>query len=208
MDLYYSPMTCALASHIVCLEAQLPVTLHRVDRATHFVDGDDFFKVHPMGKVPALVCDDGRVLTENVAVLLFLRDRADGARGDRALSPASFAYYDLVRWLSFVATELHKQVLAPLFLLTPAHEAVRQFSREAAARPLAVLEQHLAQRPMLLGDDFTVADAYLFWALTLLPHGGIPLERYPALRSYRKRLRQRPAFDAALRREQAELTAT
>src|SRR4051812_998114 len=114
MELFYSPLACSLAAHIVCLEAGINVTLRRTDLPTGRVEGGgDLARINPMGCVPTLVLDDGRVLTENIAVLLFLGDREPG----RSLAPApdTYARYEVTRWLSFVATELHKKVNAPIF---------------------------------------------------------------------------------------------
>jgi glutathione S-transferase len=212
MELYYSPLSCSAAAHIVAVEAGLPLTLRRTDLATKRVDGPlaDLRDLNPIGKVPTLVCDDGLVLTESVAVLLFLGDQSPP---DRRLMPphASPARYEVVKWLSFVATELHKRVHAQIFALDPPPEAVKQFSREAAAQPLSVLEAHLRDRAVLVGDAFTVADAYLVWALTILPFGGVPLDPSPSLRAYHERHVARDAVRTVLkaeRREYQELAAS
>ena len=67
-----------------------------------------------------------------------------------------------------------------------------------ASAPLAHVAAHLETREHLLGDHFTVADAYLFWALFVAPHGGLPLDAYPALAKYVARLQKRPSIQAAL----------
>jgi glutathione S-transferase len=121
------------------------------------------------------------------------------------LAPAmrSFARYDLFRWLSFVGTELHKQCLAPMFgASTP--EAVKTHAREAVHRPLRVAEQHLCARESLLGSGFSVADAYLWWALTLLQYAKVPFDAYPSLRAFYLRHLARPAVAAALSYERAQ----
>lgn len=126
-------------------------------------------------------------------------DRLADRAPERRLAPAHDAYerYELLRWLSFIGTELHKKTLAVIF--TPdAPEPVKDFARGAVHKPLAVLEAELSGRETLLGGEFSVADAYLFWALTLMPHADIPLDRYPVLRSYQKRHSARPAVQAAL----------
>ena len=199
MKLYYSPFACSLATHIVLREAGLDVSLEQIDLATKQVaDGTDLRHVNPMGQVPTLVTDDGAVVTENVTVLTWLGDRVP----ERALvpPPASNERYELTRWLSFVATEVHKKGLAPIFDLK-APEAVKAYARNALAPALAHLEQLLAERDYLIGAQYTVADAYLFWALTIAPHGGVPLDPYPKLRAYHARILERPAVRAAMRFE-------
>lgn len=203
MELYYSPFACSLAPHIVCREARLPVVLRRVDLATARAEGSpDYSQLNPLAQVPTLVLDDGRVLTENLAVLLWLGGQAP----DRGLVPPVTEpdYYQVLRWLSFVATELHKNVLYRLFSRT-AVEELKHHARASADRPLAVLERHLTGRTtVLVGDQFTVADAHLMWALTILPFGGIALDPYPAVRAYHARHLQRGAVAAAIEHERRE----
>ncbi|MEZ4402383.1 MAG: glutathione binding-like protein [Kofleriaceae bacterium] len=201
MELYYSPFACSLAAHIVAREADLEVALRRVDLTTKLVEGGgDLRAVNPMGQVPTLVTDDGHALTENSAVLSYLGDRAP----DRGLTPppASVARYELQRWLSFVGTEVHKQGLAAVFGVdTPA--AVKAHGRASLARPLAVLDAHLATAKTLVSTGFTVADAYLVWALVLVPVAGVSLDLYPAVQAYQARQVARPAVAAALAVERA-----
>lgn len=196
MKLYYSPFACSLAAHIACREAGFDVELARVDLASKRVEGGgDLHAINPMGQVPTLVDDDGRVLTENSALLTHLADRAAG----RGLAPRPDApdRYELARWLSFVGAEVHKKGLALVFG-PDCPDAVRDYARGAIQKPLGVLERHLATRDALLGDGFTVADAYLLWALVIAPHGGVSLDGYPALRAYHKRHAARPAVRAAI----------
>jgi glutathione S-transferase len=185
MKLYYSPFACSLASHIACREAGLEVSLERSDLATKRVEGgEDLFGLNPLGQVPTLMTD--------------IADRAPQTQ----LAPAhdQFERYELSRWLSFVGTELHKKGLALIFAPdTP--DAVKDFARASIHKPLQVVEAHLATREVLIGQHFTVADAYLFWALTVAPFGGVSLDAYPALQAYQQRQLARPAVRAALRYE-------
>ena len=203
MELYYSPLACSLAPHIVCREANLPITMRRVDLATKLVDGcPDFHALNPLAQVPTLVLDDGQVLTENLAVLLWLGSQAPA---HRLVPPAGTpAYYRVLRWLSFTATELHKHVLFRVLALV-AVESEKSHGRAAAAAPLAALERHFATgTPQLIGEQFTVADAHVTWALTLMPAAGVPLEPYPAVRAYLARQHQRPSVAAVLELERRE----
>jgi glutathione S-transferase len=198
MKLYYSPFACSLAAHIACREADLPVTLIRTELSTkHTQGGGDLFSLNPMGQVPTLVTDDGYVLTENVAVLSYLADRARGAKAE---PESPFERYEQTRWLSFVSTEVHKKVLAMIFG-ADSPDAVKDHGRAVAKRALSHLAAHLDTRDTLLGDAFSTADAYLFWALTLMPHAGISLEPYPSLARYHARHLARPAVKAVLRFE-------
>lgn len=195
MKLYYSPFACSMAAHIAIREADLDVELVRVELPTkRTASGSDLFVDNPMGQVPTLVLDDERILTENVAVLFYLAERVPSAK------PRD--QYELVRWLSFVSTELHKRILAPIY--NPCPGAVKDFARTCGDRAFAVLNAHLESRDTLLGEEFTAADAYLFWALMLMPHSGISLDPYPTLQAYHERHRKRPAVRDVLRYEKAE----
>lgn len=204
MKLYYSPFACSLAAHIVCREAGVEPELVRVDLPTkRTAEGSNLFAENPMGQVPTLVLPGGRILTENVAVLAFLGDRMPKGSGLSMQSEPSDGY-EITRWLSFVSTEIHKRVLWPIYSNTTP-DAVKTYARESAGQSLSVIATRLESRNTLIGDSFTAADAYLFWALTLLPHAGVPLEPYPALLRYRKAHRGRPAVHAALTLEKAQL---
>ena len=205
MELFVSPFSCSFASRIVCLEANVPVTLRSVAlRKKDRPIDESLFEKNSFGQVPTLVLDDGRTLTENAAVLLFLGDRD----ASHSLTPLhdSFERYELVQMLSFLGTELHKKINAQIFAFD-VPEAVRAHAREASVAPLTHLENQVRDRETLLGNHFTVADAYLFWALTILPHGGVSLEPYPALRAYHARHAERPAVRAALATETREYSA-
>lgn len=205
MELIYAPFACSLAAHIACLEAGLPVTLIRVDLATKdFENGGSLWTVNPKGQVPTLRLDDGGVLTEGAAVLQYIADR----KPESGLAPphGSMDRYRLVAWLNFIATELHKRVFYPVFAPDmPA--AAKQEARAAAPAKLAILERQLAGRPagrpFLVGDCFSVADAYLFWWLQLLPRAGIETGNRPAVLGFIAACRARPGVQLALARETA-----
>ena len=204
MKLFYSPFACSLASHITCREAGLEVELARVELSSKRVEGGtDLYTWNPMGQVPTLVTDDDHAITENAAVLTYLADRVPAL--GHAPPRAEMDRYELTRWISFGGTEIHKKGLALIFGLDST-DPLKEFARGAIAKPLGVVAKHLETREVLVGDRFSVADAYLFWALTIAPHGGVSLEPFPVLRAYQQRMYARPAVQAAVRfeREQRE----
>lgn len=200
MKLYYAPGACSLAPHIALREGQRRFDLERVDLKSHrTASGGDFTIINPKGYVPALQLDGAgsMVLTEVGAILQYVADLAPAAH----LAPQSgtFARYHLQEWLSFISGELHKQ-FGPLFVpTTPAAVAERQ--RGKIGDRLLYLQDVLNDRAYLLGESFTVADAYLFVMLQWCPNHGIDVQQYPNLDDYESRLARRPAVVAALSAE-------
>ena len=196
MELFILPMSCSFAAHVACLEAGLTPTLRRVSRDSKLLDdGTAYASFAPKTHVPAIRTDDGWVLTESSAVLQYIADLAP----DKHLAPPTGTRerYELAEWLNFIATEVHKKHLWPIFSskVSPEH---KEWARANAAPMLEHIERHLSTRPYLLGDHFTVPDAYLFWALFIAPHGKLSLEPYPSLRAYVERIRPRRSVTAAL----------
>lgn len=198
MKLYYSPGACSLSPHIVMRELGLPVDLVKVDLgARKTADGGDYLAINPKGYVPVLQLDDGSVLTEGPAIVQYLADRSPASK----LAPAagSMERYRLVEWLNFLTSEIHKG-FSPLFRPT-ATEGTKAMFREALARRFDYLSDWLRDRTYLMGDRFTVADAYLFTLLGWCRLTQIDLSKWPVLTTYRERIAARPAVRAAMKAE-------
>lgn len=199
MQLYYKPGACSLASHIVLEELGQPFDIERVDTAAGTTEtGADFTAINPKGYVPALQLDDGQVLSEGAAILQFLADR----RPDAGLAPAAgtLARARLQEHLNYVASELHK-AFGPFFA-AGSTEAEKADAETSVAAKLDRVEAVLADgRSYLLGDAFSVADAYLFVVASWARPSGIDLERWPKLRAYVTRVARRDAVRRAVRSE-------
>ena len=196
MKLYYAPGACSLSPHIVLREAGIQADLEQVDLKTKRTKSNaDFTAINPKGQVPALVLDDGQVLTEGPAVIQYLADRKPEAK----LAPpnGTIERYRLQEWLNFITSELHKSFGA---LFNPAVPAdYKQFAKDLIASRFAYVDQHLAQHgPFLMGSQFTVADAYLFTILNWAPMLKVDLSPYPALTQFQARVAARPAVRRAL----------
>jgi glutathione S-transferase len=198
LTLYYAPGACSISPHVALREAGLPFQLEKVDFKTGktLADGTWFGTVNPKGYVPALKLDDGRVITEGVAIVQYIADLKPESR----LAPpcGTFERVRLHEWLNFIATELHKG-LAPMFgHLAP--EAMKEAAKEKLAMRLAFVETSMSGQPYLLGDSFNVADGYLLYVLRAwqrAAHGSLT----PALADYYARLLARPSVQAALAAE-------
>lgn len=200
MKLYYSPGASSLAAHIALREAERGFDMERVDLRSHLTaHGVDYLTINPKGRVPALQIDamGDEVLTELPAVLQYIADLAPA----RELAPpnGTFARYRLQEWLAFISSEIHKQ-FSPLFAPdTPVPTQERL--RSTIGSGFNYLQIPLAERGYLMGETFTVADAYLFAMLRWCERFELDLQIWPNLDDYFLRLQQRPAIDAALNAE-------
>lgn len=198
MKLYYSPGACSLSPHIVALETGAPVELVRVDLGTGQTEsGQDYRKINPDGYVPALVLADGDVLTEGPAIVQYLADQA--AEKKLAPPPGSRERYHLMQWLNFISTELHK-TYAALFDPHVQPDCKALFTERLTQR-FAHVAAVLETQPYLMGERFTVADAYLFTVSSWAPYVGFDLSPWPALTAYQGRVAARPAVQQALAEE-------
>jgi glutathione S-transferase len=198
MKLYYSPGACSLSPHIVMYEAGLPFEAIMAPTKTHKLpDGSDYYQVNPLGYVPFLVLDDGRTLHEGPAIVQYIADQAPGKK----LAPANgtFERYKLQEWLNFIGTELHR-TFGPLFTPnTPAETKAAALERLQSR--LKWVDGELAGKQYLMGDQFTVADAYLFVVTNWGQYVGLDLAPYANIVAYRARVGARPAVIAAMKAE-------
>jgi glutathione S-transferase len=195
MKLYYSPGTCSLAPHIVLHESGLPFTAVLASTKTHqLADGTDYYTINPKGYVPLLELDNGERLTEGPAITQYLADQVPA----RQLAPAAgtMARYRLMEWLNFITSELHKQY-SPLFNKEMPEEAKALFRKKLNNR-YAWLDGQLAGKPYLMGEAFTVADAYLFAVTNWSRHVGVDTQSHPNVVAYMARVAARPAVQAAM----------
>jgi glutathione S-transferase len=197
MKLYIMTGACSMASNIALHEAGIQFEISKVDRRTKRADGVEFVTINPKGYVPALRLDDGQVLTENVAVLQYIADLNPAAK----LAPpaGTMERYRLQEWLSFINSEVHK-AFTPLFS-PEATEDAKAYARNYIAKRLTYVEGALGDRQYLMGEQFTVADAYLFTVVGWGAHVGVDVGQWPRLKSYVDRVRARPHVIEAMTAE-------
>ena len=181
MKLYYSPGACSLAPHIVLREVGHTFELVKVDIPDKKTEhGEDYWKINPKGYVPALVLDSGEVLTEVGVICQYLADQKPGS----GLAPqaGTMARYHLMEWLNFIATEVHKQIGA-LFnpKMTP---EMKEVQLGVIERRLNALEKMLGGKDYLMGERFSVADAYLFTVLNWTQIHKIDMAKWPQIQSF------------------------
>ncbi len=198
MKLYYSPGACSLSPHIALLEAGLPYDLVKVDlRAKKLENGDDFLKVNPKGQVPALALDSGELVTEGPVIVQMIADQAAG----KNLAPArdSAERYKLQEWLNYITGELHKN-FSPLFSPVLPDET-KAFFKDRLMGKFKYIDGALSGHDYLLGNQFTVADGYLFAMLCWADRMNFDLSGLPTLVAYKARVAARPKVQEALTKE-------
>jgi glutathione S-transferase len=198
MKLYYSPGACSLSPHIVLREAGLAFEAVAAPTKTHkLADGTDYYTINPLGYVPLLELDDGTRLREGPAIVQYIADQVP----TKNLAPANgtLPRYRLQEWLTFIGTEIHKS-FSPLFNPNMPEEG-KKIYRERIASRLQWLDGELAGKDYLLGDHFSVADAYLYTVTRWAKPMAIDLGGYRNLVAHHERVAARPAVQEALRVE-------
>ncbi len=198
MKLYYAPGACSMASHIALHETGLPFEIDKLDAATKMTaGGENFMLVNPKGYVPTIRLDDGSILSEGAAVLQYIADQNPAS----GLAPkaGTMERYRLQEWLTFIGTELHK-TYGPLFNKAVSPDAkTRGF--DLLTRRLGYVETQLANKPYLMGDSFTVADAYMFVVVRWSDRVGFDLGPFPRIKEYLAKIAARPSVQAAMKAE-------
>ncbi|HRO80345.1 MAG TPA: glutathione transferase GstA, partial [Alicycliphilus denitrificans] len=189
---------CSLSPHIVLHEAGLAYEPVLASTKTHkLADGTDFYSINPLGYVPVLELDDGTRLREGPAIVQYLADQAP--QKNLAPAPGTLARYRLQEWLSFIGTEVHKG-FGPLFAPGTPEEYKPQIKQRLLSR-LQWVDGELAGKQYLMGDHFTVADAYLFTVTNWAQFVGLDISQLKNLTAYRERIGARPAVQAAMKAE-------
>ncbi|HEY3433367.1 MAG TPA: glutathione transferase GstA [Rhodocyclaceae bacterium] len=198
MKLYLKPGACSLSPHIVLEESGLAYETEVVDLKTKVTaSGADYWAINPKGYVPALQLDSGELLTEGPAIVQYLADQVPAKK--LAPSNGSIERYLLQGWLTFIGTELHKSFSA--FFNPTAGEDWKGAAMANLERRLAYTDQHLADMSYLMGEDFSVADAYLFTVLRWTAAITLDLGPWQNVAAYQARVAARPAVQAALKAE-------
>jgi glutathione S-transferase len=195
MKLYYSPSACSLSPHIALREAGLAFEPVLASTKSHKLqDGTDYYSINPLGYVPVLELDDGTRLREGPAIVQYIADQAPL----KNLAPANgtLPRYRLQEWLTFIGTEIHKS-FSPLFNAAMPEEG-KKIYRDRIASRFKWLDGELKGKDYLMGDNFTVADCYLFAVTRWAKPMGIDLASYPNLTAHHERVKARPAVQEAL----------
>lgn len=193
--LYTMPGTCALAPHIALEWIGEPYELEVMKHGQH--REPEYLKVNPKGKVPALVLEDGRVLTEAAAILTYLTDRYPQANLGMGNDP--YERYQLEEWLSYMTSEVHAD-FAPHFAPQKfiddqsQYDAVRQATYQRLRQHYTTLDQRIEKH--LLAPGRTVVEPYLYVLTRWVDQTPMEIADYPNL----KRFREQMSEDAGVKR--------
>jgi len=196
MKLYYAKGTCSLAVRIVINELHVTCEFCEVDLKTHqTASGEDYYKINPKGTVSGLLLDNGELLTENAAIMQYLADH----NGNALFPAAGLPRYQVIGWINYVATELHKGC-APLNAAIP-DSIKEEFFRPILHKKLQFLDKTLANSNYLMGSEICLADCYLYVVLRWLPHLGVDRKQYQNVENFFTRMQSREAVQTSLKQE-------
>jgi len=198
MKLYYWPGACSLSPHIVSREAGIDLQLAQLDRAERkTADGTVLSNVNPKNQVPVLELDDGQKLTEGPVIVQYLADQKPAS--GLVPPPGTMERYRVQEWLNFITSELHK-TFGPLFRPTTPDD-FKATLRDMLGQRFDWIDKQLAGKQYLMGDKFTVPDAYLFTVLRWSPRVGIDLGKWKNISAYLDRVGARPKVQEAMKVE-------
>jgi glutathione S-transferase len=195
LKLYYSPGSCALASHIALQEAGAAYSAERIDFKSSQQTSPEYLAINPKGRVPALVTDRG-ILTETPAVLVFIAQSFPQAK----LAPLedSFAFAQAQAFNSYLCSTVHvahaHRVRAYRWANEEASFAdMKRKVPETMGACFALIERSMLRGPWVMGDSYTICDPYLFTVAQWLEGDGVDVSAFPKVIDHRKRVAERPA---------------
>jgi len=200
MKLFFVPGHCSMAAHIALYESGLKFATELVDtKSKKTKSGADYSKINLKGAVPALQLDNGEVLTEGAVIMQYIADQ----KPEKNLIPAAgtFARYRCQEWLNYIASDIHKGY-APLWSDEPG-EIFKETVKNNMYKRFDYISEKLSGQDFLMGQQFTIADAYLFTVLRWTKLLKIDLSKWPVLMGYCEKVMSRPAVQATLKAESA-----
>ena len=194
--LLHAPLACSLAARFAAAEGGVEIDLRIANMATKdLTGGGSLYDANPLGQVSVLQLPNGEVLTETSVVLAWLQ--AQSANDEFRVDSTASSYFQLLRWLGFCATELHKQIFRVVFY-PEATDAVKDKVRALAPQRFKLLDARLERHDYLLGERFSAADCYLGWFFVLADRAQVEPSDFPNLQRYRDRVLARPKIAALI----------
>lgn len=200
LKLYVSPGSCSLAAHIALEEAGADYVAEKVELAKGAQHQPDFLAINPKARVPALVTDRG-ILTENPAILAYIAQTHPGS----GLAPLddAFAFGRIQSFNAYLASTVHvahaHRPRGSRWADDPAAlEAMKLKVPKNMADCFELIETTMFAGPWVMGDQYTIADPYLFTIASWLESDGVDPARFPKVLDHRNRMAERPAVKTVL----------
>jgi len=198
MKLFYSPGACSLSPHIALQETQQQYELVCVDLSKKLTEqGADYKAINIKGGVPAIQLESGEVLTEGPAIVQYIADQKPDA--GLIAKPGTMERYRQQEALNFITSDLHKGI-GTLFAGDLSDSAKTELKARLKSR-FELVENQLKKQPYIAGQNYSVADGYLFTVLRWCTPLNIDLSDYPTIQAYQQKIAQRPAVQAAMKAE-------
>lgn len=205
MKLFFSPGACCMSCHIALEEAKLPFELIYVGKNASEDIKKQFLKINPLGAVPAVQFENGAILTQNIAILEYIADVKPEA--GLLAKTGTLERAEIMRWLSFVASDLHKS-FSPIFRISnitshlDAQNDIKNWFFNNIDKYLSILEDHLHDKNYLAAERFTIADCYLYTVYQWTQNINFPVDKYKSLNRYSNKISNRPSVIAVHEREE------
>lgn len=203
--LYYAPHTCSLASHIALIDAGAAYELKRIDFKKTEQQSPDYLAINPKARVPAMVSSRG-ILTETPAMLAFIAQSFPESR----LAPLSdpFAFAQVQAFNSYLCSTVHiahaHRMRGYRWADDPAAiSAMQKKVPDSVGAAFALIERDMLRGPWVMGEEYTIADPYLFTLAQWLEGDGVDLARLPRVIEHRSRMAERPNVRKAIAEELA-----
>jgi glutathione S-transferase len=211
LTLYYTPGTCALASHITLIEAGADYALERISFKREEQRKPDYLKINPKSRVPALVTEEG-ALTETPAILVYIAQKFPAK--NLALMNEPFKFAEVQAFNSYLCSSAH---IAHAHRMrgyrwvdandTQSIEAMKRKVPESVGDCYALVERELFKGPYVMGERFTVCDPYLFTLIQWLEGDSVDIVRFPRLKEFRERMAKRRSVQRAIEEETRKVAA-
>ncbi|UFZ07373.1 glutathione S-transferase N-terminal domain-containing protein [Bradyrhizobium ontarionense] len=205
LKLYYTPGTCALASHIVLAEAGADYSVEKIDFKTGQQSSPGYLAINPKGRVPALVTERG-ILTETPAMLAYIAQMFPQA----GLAPLddAFAFAEVQSFNSYLCSTVHIAHAHKMRGHRWANEEssfadMKRKIPETMRASFSLIEQKMLRGPWVMGEQYTICDPYLFTIAQWLEGDSVDINAFPKVAEHFRRMSERVAVKKAFAEQAA-----
>ena len=198
MKLFFASGASSLAPHILLEKSGLSYTVEKVNLDKKIWKDGDFNQINPKSYVPVLITDSGTTMTECSVILEYISEKSDNLQ---TFEYNTKDYWQERIWLNYIATELHKNFISPFRKgnwLPNTEESKDLVWKRVYPRLKYIDKQFELNGPWLMGDEFSVADAYLFVMTNWVTRLDFSFEDLPQLKSFDEQMRNQSSVRKVL----------